>query len=215
MGKKKPEGGRDKTPLPPTEGPTYDVRIIFHSGANLPIADLGSGSSDPYILAQCNTDLPTRHKGDPPLRFRSATARRSLNPKWEAEWVLGGVPGRGCEIKTRVYDEDAGTDDLLGRVHIKTGAIEEGWKFKETLKLTSRGANWAVWGLRACLKPVSEEARKDATITVSMEVLGRTKVEVGKVYTMNSFWWTHYSPLLGHVVNTTVPDKEDRAEQAK
>lgn len=213
--KKKPDGGWDKTPLPPTQGPTYTLRIIFHSAAHLPVADLPVKSSDPFVLAQCNTHLRTRHKSDPPVRFRSATARRSLTPRWDAEWVIAGVPADGCEIKTRVYDEDNGShDDLLGRVHIYTGPLSEGWKNEQTYQLTSRGANWRAWGLRNCMKPVSEEARKDATISVSFEVLGRTEVEVGKVYTVNNFWFTHYSPLLGRVVHTTSPD-DDHEEAAK
>lgn len=210
MGKKKPDGGWDKTPLPPTQGSTYTLRVVFRSAAHLPPADFGSRSSDPFVLAQCNPGLKTRHKADPPLRFRTATARRSLNPKWEAEWVIGGIPAAGCEIKARVYDEDSATDDLLGRAHIHTGPLEEGWSNEQTYGLMSRRANLRALGFKSCMKPFSEEARKESTITVSLQVLGRTEVEVGKAYTVNNFWFTHYSPMLGFMVNTTTPDDTKR-----
>ncbi|BEI81436.1 hypothetical protein CcaverHIS002_0205960 [Cutaneotrichosporon cavernicola] len=218
MGKVKKEldGGRDKTPLEPTKGPTYTLRVVFHSAQRLPISDFGSQSSDPFILAQCETGLHTRHKQDPALRFRSATARRTLNPRWDAEWVIAGIPATGCELKVRVYDEDNGTqDDLLGHVHVQTGMLDEKFKIdKNTYKLSKRGADWRAVAWRTCLKSVDEDSRKDVTLTMSLEVLERTKVEVGKPYTANCFWWSHYSPLLGRVVKTKAPDAEKEAQSA-
>ncbi|GMK54635.1 hypothetical protein CspeluHIS016_0112210 [Cutaneotrichosporon spelunceum] len=204
------EGGRDKTPLKPTWGPTYTLRVVFHSARHLPIGDIGAHSSDPFILAQCETGLPTRHKTDPPLRFRSASARRTLNPKWEAEWIIAGVPPTGCKLKVRVYDEDNGSnDDLLAHTTVQTGRLDEGVKVEgRVYELSRRGTDLRAMAFRTCMKPVSEEARKNVTLTMSFEVLGRTKVELGKAYTANCFWWTHYSPILGRVVNTTTPDSE-------
>lgn len=208
MTKKDPPGGRDKTPLPSSPGPTYTVRIVFHGADNLPPADI-TGTGDPFVLAQMNTGLPVRHKEDPELRFRSATARKSLNPRWEAEWVVAGVPGRGVEIKTRVYDEDNGSnDDLLGRVHLHTGELKEGSKNKQTYKLIKRGANFRAWGCRSCVAAVDSHTDLDATLTISYEVLGKSE-NIGKAYTVNCFWWIHQSPVLGKIVGTTTKADND------
>lgn len=218
MGKdeKKPSGGTDKTPLHPQKGPTYTVRITFHRANHLPVADLPRRSSDPFVLAQCNANVPTRHKDDPPIRFRTATAHLTTNPIWDADWVLAGVPASGMELKARVYDEDNGThDDLLGKVHIRTGPISEGFKIlQKKYELTARGANWRAWGLRNCFKPCFAEAREDATITVSFEVVGKTDPEVGKLYTLNNYWFIHFSPLMGKIVGATTTEGEGK-ENAK
>lgn len=215
-GEEKPKGGVDHSTLSPQSGTTYTVRITFHAANNLPIADLGRGASDPFVLAQAFAHVPTRHKKDPPVRFRSATAQRTINPKWEAQWVLGGVPEHGMRIKARVYDEDTGThDDRLGKAHIHTGPLKEGYHMNHnTMELQKRGADIRAWGLKSCMSIVSHEARKDATITVSIEVLCKTEDEVGKLYTMNNFWWIHYAPVMGKLMGTTAPD-EDGAEAAK
>lgn len=212
MGQKKdPPGGRDKTPIPPYPDPVYLVRFIFHGADNLPAADIG-GTSDPFVLAQLNTGCKSRHKSDPKLRFRSATARKTLSPQWEAEWVVAGVPARGAELKTRVYDEDNGkNDDLLGRIHIHTGELKEGKKDKQTYKLVKRGADLKVWACRSCHVAVDSHTDMDATVTISYEVLGKSE-NVGKAFTMNCFWWIHQSPVLGKIVGTTSKSKDDKEE---
>ncbi|WWD07891.1 hypothetical protein V865_005998 [Kwoniella europaea PYCC6329] len=199
----KPAGGYDSTPLPPSSGPTYIVRITFHSATNLPIADFGSGSADPFILAQVKTSHKTRHSHDPYLRWRSKTIRKSLEPSWESSWVIAGVPADGLDLSARIYDEDPSDhDDRLGKFELHTGNIDEGWKGirKEEYKVKKTGADLRAYTARWVCTIVGKK-ELHARLTLSIEVLGKTRKEddVGKAYTISNFWWIHYSPLIGRL----------------
>src|ERR1700710_2717162 len=68
--KTNPPGGYDSTPVPSAvDG--YTIRFTFHRAENLPISDLNSRSSDPYIHAALTSELPKRHKEDPDLILRT------------------------------------------------------------------------------------------------------------------------------------------------
>ena len=44
---------------------------------------------------------------------------------------------------------------------------------------------------------------------VSIEVLGRTEGEGGRVYTIGpNYWSTHYSPMIGRIAGTKHPEKD-------
>ena len=123
---KNPPGGYDSTPIPYRPG-GYTVKITIHRATNLPMADINSLSSDPYVLAECKTDNPMRHKEDPPIIFRTPTIRRNTDPEWNAVWIVANAPADGFKLKLRVYDEDpANKDDRLGNVHINVPALQ-GW----------------------------------------------------------------------------------------
>ena len=59
----------------------YTCEIVFHSAANVPLADLNDLSSDPYIVATLipGTSGPNS-KTPQSISYRTPTARRSLNP---------------------------------------------------------------------------------------------------------------------------------------
>nr|XP_019047419.1 C2 domain-containing protein [Kwoniella bestiolae CBS 10118]OCF26349.1 C2 domain-containing protein [Kwoniella bestiolae CBS 10118] len=212
MGDDKPAGGYDPTPVPPSSGPTYTVRITFHSASNLPVADFGSGSADPFVLAQVKTSQKVRHSHDPYLRWRSKTIRKCLEPSWESSWVIAGIPGDGLDLSARIYDEDPSDhDDRLGKVEVSTGHIDEGWKgiVKQEYKVKKTGADLRAYGARwACHLVGRRELH--ARLVLSIEVLGRTpeKMDVGKSYTVSQFWWVHYSPLIGRLAG--VKGKDDK-----
>ncbi|WVQ69037.1 uncharacterized protein L199_007249 [Kwoniella botswanensis] len=208
----KPAGGYDPTPLPPSNGPTYIVKITFHSATNLPVADFGSGSADPFILAQVKTSHKTRHSHDPYLRWRSKTIRKSLEPSWESSWVIAGVPADGLDLSARIYDEDPSDhDDRLGKVELHTGNIDEGWKGiqKQEYKVKKTGADLRAYTARWVCTVVGKK-ELHARLTLSIEVLGKTRKEddVGKAYTISNFWWIHYSPLIGRLAG--VKGKNDK-----
>lgn len=261
-------------------GATYTVKIVFHKAYSLPIADLPSCSSDPYVSAEIRLPDPqssssvTRHfsglslspdqgrgrrvsfsnafgsskpssspeklsrppnrsrggsftgpptgtsgtapglDGDPPLRFRSATVQRTLNPEWQSEWIVAGVPSSAL-IEARVYDEDSsGHDDLLGTAFIPLGPLSEHYSSEwVSYRLHRRGADPLALGLKATLGVFDPDARAAATMAVSVRVLGRTKRNIGRMYTVNSHWWIHYSPLIGTLTDTTSPGQLGTASE--
>ena len=208
-----PPGGYDSTPIPYQPG-GYTVKITIHRATNLPMADINSLSSDPYVLAECKTDGPMRHKEDPPLQFRTPTIRRNTDPEWNAEWIVANAPAGGFKLKLRVYDEDpANKDDRLGNVHIHVPALE-GWggmkqqKYHIEKKSGSKRA-YVVRAVATCFR-VAKHMHGD--IFISMEVLEKTAEDGqnGRMYTLGPQWWTrHYSPLLGRIANTHDPSEED------
>lgn len=259
--------------------PLYTVKIAFHRAYSLPIADLPSRSSDPYISAEIRPAPPTsqpeddpsssfsklslssspRRKSftpelappassprrasfgrelappsgsprrasfsrdlfksgvkdggevegtetDPPLRFRTCTVQRSLNPEWESEWIVAGVPSRAV-IEARVYDEDSWKekDDLLGTAMIPLILTDHSSSEWVSYKLSKTGADPVALGIKAVIGAFDRDARHTATLAVSVRVLGRTKRNIGRMYTVNSHWWIHYSPLVGSITNTKTP----------
>lgn len=208
-----PPGGYDSTPIPYRPG-GYTVKITIHRATNLPMADINSLSSDPYVLAECKTDNPMRHKEDPRLMFRTPTIRRNTDPEWNSDWIVANAPADGFKLKLRVYDEDpANKDDRLGNVHISVPALE-GWggmqqqRFHIEKKSGSKRA-YVVRAVATCFR-VAKHMHGD--IFVSMEVLEKTPEDGqnGRMYTLGPQWWTrHYSPLLGRIANTHDPGEEE------
>ena len=213
---KQPAGGFDSTQLHPSRQPTYTCKITFHRAYNLPVADFGRRSADPFVLAHLKTSLPTRHPQDPPIRFRSKTVWRSLAPEWNAAWVVAGVPQSGMTLKVRLYDEDPEDhDDRLGSIEVDTGRLDENWKgIKEAdYKVHRHGASFRAYTLQWCSKVTHKGKKLHAQMVISIEMLGRTKEELGKVYTINNFWWIHYSPMIGRLAG--VKSSEGGAEKFK
>ena len=207
---KQPPGGLDKTPLGHSKQDRYTVRITFHSATNVPVSDINTGNSDPFVLAQLQTDLPPRHSEDPHLRFRSKTIHRSTEPVWNAEWVVGGIPESGFMLKTRLYDaDDYDRDDRLGTLHYHSGRLGEHWKGlnKEEFKLKKSGAHPLVYGLRWCTSIVRSSRNLHAKLIISVEILGKTEGEdMGKAFTLNNFYFKHFSPLIGKIAGTKDAD---------
>ncbi|KAK4686302.1 hypothetical protein P7C73_g3827, partial [Tremellales sp. Uapishka_1] len=207
----KPAGGHDDTPLHPSKETTYTVKITFHRASNLPVSDYGARSADPFVIAEINSDVPTRHSEDPPIRFRTHTVQRSLSPEWNSEWIVAGVPSSGFTLKARVYDEDPEDhDDKLGKVEMTTGRISGGWKGiqEENQKIHKTGANFRAYALRSCMTMMNRSRKLHAQLVVSIQILEKTKEEMGKIYTMNNFWFVHYSPLIGKIAGTKNSDEK-------
>ncbi|KAL0258436.1 hypothetical protein SLS55_007612 [Diplodia seriata] len=212
-----PPGGFSDTPIPHAT-PGFTVKFTFHRATHLPIADINTMSSDPYVLAQLNTALPPRHKEDPPLRMRSPTVHRSTEPEFNWEWIVANVPASGFKLKARLYDEDpADHDDRLGNVHINVPQLSEDWEgiHQQTYKLRKRLASKRAYALRAAAVAVNKAEHMGAEIVVSIEMLGRTQDpynEGGRTYTLGPlFWYRHNSPLLGRMVNRTDSAGDDEA----
>lgn len=173
------------------------------------MSDINTRHSDPFVLAQLNTDLPARHSDDPHLRFRSKTIQRNTEPVWNAEWIVAGIPESGFTLKTRLYDEDFNGDDRLGKLSIKSGRLGDDWKGikEQEFKLKKSGADPMVYGVRWCASIARSSKNLHAKIRISIELLGKTEGEdVGKAYTINNFYFIHYSPLVGRMAGTKAKD---------
>ncbi len=205
-----PAGGFDTTPIPHAP-PGYTVKITFHRAMNLPMADVNSFSSDPYILAQINTKLRPRHKEDPCLRMRTPTVRKNTDPVWNWEWIVANIPASGFRLKARIYDEDpADHDDRLGNVTIDVENIQEGWEGinEQAYKIRKRMGSQRAYAIRAVARCFQMAKHMHGYVYISIELLGRTEDDDGgRAYTLGPQWWTrHYSPLLGRIANRKEPD---------
>ncbi|KAL8674689.1 MAG: hypothetical protein Q9168_000921 [Polycauliona sp. 1 TL-2023] len=205
--KPQPAGGLDKTPVPDAP-PGYTVRITFNRGESLPIADINSFSSDPYVLAQLNVDLPTRHKQDPYMRFRTPTIRKTTDPVWNCDWIVANVPSTGFKLKARIYDEDPNDhDDRLGNVHVHVDSIHDNWPgfSEQSYKIKKRMGSKRAYFMRGCAAMFSSSLEMSGKLVVSVELLGKTEVgsNGGRVWTVGPCAWSrHVSPMIGRIAGT-------------
>lgn len=201
-----PAGGFDSTPIPRAP-PGYTLRFTFHRGDNLPFADFGSLSSDPYVNAQLIVNLPQRHKQDPSLLFRTPTVRKNTNPVWDRQWIVANVPASGFELKCMVYDEDAADhDDKLGNAYVKVDSVSEDWEgiHEEKFKVKKRMGSKRVYIFGNLAAMASRRMDPSSYLIISVECLGKTPGnDGGQVYTLGpNFWFKHHSPLIGRLAGT-------------
>ena len=214
-----PAGGFDDTPIPRARA-GFTVKYTFHRATSLPMADINSMSSDPYILAQLNTNLQPRHKQDPHMRFRTPTIRRSTNPVWNAEWIVANVPASGFRLKARIYDEDpADHDDRLGNVHVNVDSISEDWEGikEQSYKIKKRMGSKRAYFVRGCAAMLSRSIQLTGDLVFSVEVLGRTEADDGgRTWTIGPCNWSqHLSPMIGRLTGTKEPGAEGKTEKYK
>lgn len=212
-----PAGGVDETPIP-SAPPGYTVKFSFHRATGLPFADINSLSSDPYILAQLNTKIPTRNKQDPNLRWRTPTIRRSVDPVWNSEWIVANVPQSGFALKARIYDEDpADHDDRLGNVHVHLDHLTENWEGikEQSYKIKKRMGSKRAYFLRGCAAMFNRNIKMSGDLVISVECLGRTETDHGgQLYTVGPCNWSrHVSPMIGRLAGTKEPGKEGETEK--
>ncbi|KAL4781161.1 hypothetical protein BJX76DRAFT_22869 [Aspergillus varians] len=201
-----PAGGFDNTPFPHAP-PGYTLKFTFHRGVNLPCADFGSFSSDPYIHATLSVDVLQRHKQDPLPTFRTQTIRKNRDPVWEKEWIIANVPESGFRLKCRVYDEDAADhDDKLGNAYIQVDSISSQWPgFREQpFRLKKHTGSKRVYLFGNIAAIASRRLDTASHIVMSVECLGKTPGDNGaQVYTLGpNYWFKHFSPLIGRLIGT-------------
>lgn len=205
--KKGPAGGFDAAPVPKLD-PGYTVKFTFHGAKNLPPADLNTLSSDPYLVAHLDSDIPTRHKEDPHLHWRTPTQRRTLKPKWESEWIVANIPAKGLRLRCTIFDEDPGNhDDRVGDIHVDINQISESWEGikEQTYEIKKRKGSKRAYLLRGCMSLFSRKIRASGgQTTISVEVLARSPPEHGgRMYTVGPCIWTqHFSPMIGRLAGT-------------
>ncbi|KAL4919389.1 hypothetical protein BDW62DRAFT_45051 [Aspergillus aurantiobrunneus] len=201
-----PAGGFDSTPFPHAP-PGYTLKFTFHRGVNLPCADFGTFSSDPYIHATLTVDVPQRHKQDPLPTFRTPTVRKNRDPVWEKEWIVANVPESGFRLKCRVYDEDAADhDDKLGNAYIQADSIGTQWAGirQQPFRLKKYTGSKRVYLFGNIAAIASGRLDTDSHLVISVECLGRTPGTNGaQIHTLGpNYWFKHFSPLIGRLVGT-------------
>lgn len=201
-----PAGGFDSTPFP-SAPPGYTLKFTFHRGVNLPCADFGTFSSDPYIHATLSVDVPQRHKQDPFPTFRTPTVRKNRDPVWEKEWIVANVPESGFRLKCRLYDEDAADhDDKLGNAYIQVDSINEQWAGirEQPFRLKKHTGSKRVYLFGNIASIASRRLDTASHIVMSVECLGKTPGTNGaQVYTLGpNYWFKHFSPLIGRLIGT-------------
>lgn len=205
--KNNPPGGFDDTPIPSAPD-GYTVRFTFHRAENLPISDLGKRSSDPYVHATLTADLEKRHKVDPDMVLRTPTIHQNVNPVWNTEWVVAGIPSSGFRLKCRLWDEDPSDhDDRLGNVTIHVHHLDEKWPGirEEQFSVKKRMGSKRAYMLRGCAAMLSS-VHMNGSLYVSAEVLGESEKPHGRMYTIGvTSWYKHYSPMIGRLAGTKAP----------
>jgi hypothetical protein len=210
-----PAGGYDDTPIPPAKD-GYIVKFTFHRAENLPVSDLNSRSSDPYIHATLTSPLPKRHKEDPDLILRTPTVHKSVDPEFNTEWIVAGVPSSGFRLKCRLYDEDPSDhDDRLGNVAIHVDSIGKDWPGiqEQQFDIKKRMASKRAYLIRGCITLFNSDVHMDGRLVISAEVLGMSEKPFGGMYTLGqTSWYKHFSPMIGRLTGTKAPGDSDGAD---
>jgi hypothetical protein len=215
--KNNPPGGYDKTPVPPARD-GYTIKFTFHRAENLPVADLNSRSSDPYIHATLTSALQKRHKEDPDLIIRTPTVHKDTNPVWNTEWTVAGIPSTGFRLKCRLYDEDPSDhDDRLGNVTVHVNHIGPDWPgIKEDhFEVKKRMASKRAYSIRACAVLLSS-VKMAGGLYLSAELIGESEKPYGRMYTIaETSWIKHYSPMIGRLAGTKAPGSSEGGKDGK
>lgn len=216
--KTEPAGGYDATPIPSARD-GYTVRFTFHRAENLPVSDLNSRSSDPFIMATLNSSLPKRHKEDPEMVIRTPTIHKNTNPEWNTQWVVAGIPSSGFRLKCRLYDEDPSDhDDRLGNVTIHVNHIDKNWRGirEEEFDIKKRMGSKRAYLIRGCAAMMSSNVHMSGKLYISAEVLGESEPPYGRMYTIGeTAWIKHYSPMIGRLAGTKAPGSDKGGSENK
>ncbi|KAJ6580991.1 hypothetical protein B0H19DRAFT_1113190 [Mycena capillaripes] len=190
--------------------PTYTLQITFDRAKNLPAADIGTLSCDPYVLA--SIVIP----GAEPLKFRTPTIRRTREPTWNSTWFVSGVPAQGFKLSMIIYDEDPGpklSPDRLGKAVALFGPdqMKEGFEsLEQEYKLQKRKGDLHPYILTylAALLP-GEKLLKHNRVFVTVRVLRKDEEQKdARLYTLGPNRYSrHFSPLIGSMVNK--PSQKD------
>lgn len=212
--KAKPAGGFDSTPVPDAP-PGYTVKFSFHRATNLPVADISTGASDPFLEATLYTSLPKRHKEDANITHRTPTIRRTTEPEWEDEWIVANVPPSGFKLKCRLYDEDwPDHNDRLGNVSIVIPSVDEAWAgfSNQEFKAKKRSGSKRAYLLKAATSTFHKDVSMSPSLFVSATILGRSDSQPNaQMYTVGpTTYFRHFSPMIGRLAGVQVNKVEHK-----
>lgn len=168
----------------------YAALITVHSASNVPIADMVTLSADPYIRMRIEAPSRPRPPDEPPLEWRTPTARRTRDPVWNDTWLVAGLPREGFTLEFTVIDEDVkDRDDRLGkaRVHFTHEMMFVGFDFHERdFKVQKRKGSIAPY-VMTYLAPIfpGQKLRKHPRVVVSARIVDKSMAHGDyRVYTV-------------------------------
>ncbi|KAF3928047.1 hypothetical protein AA313_de0201886 [Arthrobotrys entomopaga] len=212
----------------------YDLAIRFHSVSNLPVADLGKFSSDPYLkIKLAVSPKKTTETGwhaikektgpdpdDPVIVFRTPTHHQTLNPIFPPQtfWVVGNIPESGFSMTVICRDEDpSNQDDGLGKTKIEIEEVTgSGWKkehMKIELKRRNGGGSWRAFAFSPVINVINGQKISSGrpVVDMSIEVIGETKDNAGRSFPYTSgpaYFSKHFSPLAGRIAGIVEKEQE-------
>ena len=121
------------------QGPLYVCRFNFLRVDSVPVADLHDLSCDPYIQATLSIGHDSSLDNVQTLTYRTHTVRHTLNPVFNAPWIVSGIPSTGFLLTLWLRDEDPRNyDDRLGKAVLRLpwpgeepGGLRKGWESGE------------------------------------------------------------------------------------
>ena len=170
-------------------GPRYTLHITFRSGRHLPVGDLATRSSDPYIIST----LRFPNSGVPKLHRRTSTIQTTLEPVWNEQWTVSNVPVTGVELKLKVMDEDTHNhDDKLGVARIYTGQLdrsEADLVYLEILKPSKGVWSGAKRAMASGCGPDSSN-KAEVEFSIRVEQMDRPDESLQRAYTLAPNWYS-------------------------
>ncbi|EPS41630.1 hypothetical protein H072_4494 [Dactylellina haptotyla CBS 200.50] len=221
---------------------TYDIAIRFHSVSNLPVADLGKFSSDPYLKIKLGVstkkttesgwhpvkETPGPDPDDPVIVFRTPTHHQTLNPIFPPQtfWVVSNIPESGFSMTVICRDEDpSNSDDGLGKTKIEIeGVTGAGWKkehMKIELKRRNGGGSWRAFAFSPVINAINGQKISSGrpVVDMSIEVIGETEDNAGRQFPYTSgpaYFSKHFSPFAGRmagIVEKSDPEASNQGDR--
>ncbi|KAH8107689.1 hypothetical protein BXZ70DRAFT_912163 [Cristinia sonorae] len=207
----------------------YTCQIIIHRATNVPVADIHNFSCDPYFLATLytgehkqKTEHPSGSKlaKDPEhtVTYRTHTVRSTLNPTFDAEWIVSGIPARGFTLSLKLVDEDPRNyDDKLGKAVIRFPPLGDTLKQgletgeREYKVHKRRGVLASRVGTFVARVATNGKVGHRCRVWVSIKVIGKAEAQkYSRVYTLGPHRYVqHFSPVLGSFLGSTKAPNED------
>ncbi|KAJ3532935.1 hypothetical protein NM688_g7348 [Phlebia brevispora] len=219
----------------------YVCKIVILRVTDVPVADLHTLSCDPYIQARLSVeDTDGSRDGNPRyITYRTHTCRRTLNPEFNASWIVSGIPESGFLLSLNLRDEDPHNyDDDLGKTVLQLPwpdepdpRLHEGWKSGEREYKVHKRKGTINSRVFTCIAQVLTRGSigHHVRLWITAEVLGKAESqEDRRLYTVGprkshgssihkeqindpctGRYVRHFSPLIGRFLGSSNSPDDD------